>query len=179
MSRKSSETDKSQELKSESPLSVKNIVAGIIVTVIGGVILAYIIQDARFAPDLPTSSPSLSSLEPTPIRTQSVISTAPPNSTQIANATTVIVNIDEGNTISIYDGSLFISLNLVQMSQLINATIGAPGCVNQEITEARVGYAVIYECDKKYDIRLGSIKRRDSFFSVTFSAEFYVTQLEK
>lgn len=44
MPRKSSETDKSQELKSDSPLLVKNIVAGIIVTVIGGIILAYIIR---------------------------------------------------------------------------------------------------------------------------------------
>jgi len=35
---------------SDFPLSVKNIIAGILVTVIGGIILAYIIQDARFSP---------------------------------------------------------------------------------------------------------------------------------
>ena len=34
---------------SDNPLSIKNIIAGIIITVIGGVIVAYIIQDARFA----------------------------------------------------------------------------------------------------------------------------------
>lgn len=33
-----------------NPLSFKNLLAGIFVTVIGGIILAYIIQDARFAP---------------------------------------------------------------------------------------------------------------------------------
>jgi hypothetical protein len=34
---------------SDSPLSIKNLVAGILITVIGGIILAYIIQDARFS----------------------------------------------------------------------------------------------------------------------------------
>ena len=35
---------------SSRPLSLENILAGIIVTVVGGVILAFIIQDARFSP---------------------------------------------------------------------------------------------------------------------------------
>lgn len=40
--------------KSDNPLSLKNILAGIIITVVGGVILAYIIQDAIFSPQQPT-----------------------------------------------------------------------------------------------------------------------------
>ncbi len=36
--------------KPHDPLSVRNIVAGILITVVGGVILAFIIQEARFAP---------------------------------------------------------------------------------------------------------------------------------
>lgn len=36
--------------KSHNPLSLSYIVAGIFITVLGGLILAYIIQDARFAP---------------------------------------------------------------------------------------------------------------------------------
>lgn len=50
---------------SDNPLSFKNLLAGVIVAVIGGVILAYIIQDARFSPKestpetvIPTSTPS-------------------------------------------------------------------------------------------------------------------------
>lgn len=42
----------------DSPLSVKNIISGILITVIGGVILAFIIQDARFSPShTPTAVP--------------------------------------------------------------------------------------------------------------------------
>lgn len=35
--------------KHENPLSWKNLIAGIIITVIGGIILAFLIKDARFA----------------------------------------------------------------------------------------------------------------------------------
>ena len=54
---------------SNNPFSFKNILAGIIVTVIGGVILAYIIQDARFSPQQPTPIPPTQTLtlpSPTP-----------------------------------------------------------------------------------------------------------------
>jgi hypothetical protein len=39
--------------KSESPLSFKNILSGIIVTVVGGIILAYILQNANLTPKQP------------------------------------------------------------------------------------------------------------------------------
>jgi len=46
----------------EDPLSIRNIIAGIIITVIGGVIIALIIQDARFAPRS-TPTPDLTNQE--------------------------------------------------------------------------------------------------------------------
>jgi hypothetical protein len=92
----------------------------------------------------------------------------------------VVVDIDEKNTLGILDGKIFITVNsITRPYDNINATIGAPGCVNQEIKDVPIGYAVIYECDNKYDIRFGSVKRRDGFITVTFSVEFYVTELEK
>ncbi len=48
----------------EDPLSIRNIVAGILITVIGGVIIAFIIQDARFAPRQ-TPTPDLANQETT------------------------------------------------------------------------------------------------------------------
>ena len=44
---------------SNNPLSFKNLIAGIIVTVVGGVIVAYIIQDARFGRQSLTPHPQL------------------------------------------------------------------------------------------------------------------------
>ena len=168
----------SQEIRPESPLSFKNIFAGIIVTVLGGVILAFIIQDARFSPQ-PAENVSAPIPTVTPIRTQSVLSTLSPNSTQIANGSTVIVNIEEDNTLFVYDGKIFISVNFVNIGETISATIGSPGCANQEIKEAHIGYAVIYECDNKFDIRVGSIKSRDTWSARIWSVDFYVTELEK
>ena len=170
---------KHQEPKVENPLSLSNILAGIIVTVLGGIILAYIIQDARFSPNQGKPTPS-STFTPEAIRTQSALSTVPPNSTQIVNDSTVVVSIEEGNTASVFDGKIFITLNSIYpLDQTVYATIGSPGCANQEIKYAPIGYAVIYECGSIYDIRIGSITRRDKFVSVIWGAEFYVTQLEK
>ncbi len=48
----------------DNPLSLKNLLAGILVTLIGGVILAWIIQDARFAPaSEPISTSSTNSVK--------------------------------------------------------------------------------------------------------------------
>jgi hypothetical protein len=157
-----------QASKTESPLSFKNILAGLIVTVLGGVILAYIIQDARF------SAREINNLAPTstipPVGTQSIILTVLPDPRPIVNNSTMIFNIDEGNTLSIYDGKLFISVRNVYYTAA-TAVIGAPGCANQQITVGTVGSAVTYECGDKYDIRIGSIKRSSN------SVEFYVTKL--
>jgi hypothetical protein len=168
---------RNQESKTESPLSFKNIIAGIIVTVLGGLILAYIIQDARFSPNQ-VNSATVFIPTATPIRTQSVILTLSPNSTQIVNSSTVIVNIDNGNTVNVYDGKIFITVNLIYDGHTVRATIGAPGCVNQEIKDETIGYAIIYDCGNKYDIRIGSITRRDKLLSVILGVEFYVTELE-
>jgi len=43
-------------MNSSKPLSFENILAGIIITVIGGIILAYLIQDARFSPKIDEQS---------------------------------------------------------------------------------------------------------------------------
>ena len=44
---------------SNNPLSIKNIVAGLFVTVVGGILLAYILQEGRFAPTpAPVVTPS-------------------------------------------------------------------------------------------------------------------------
>jgi hypothetical protein len=59
----------------QNPLSLRNIIAGVIITVIGGIILAYIIQDARFAPPsvttqtnaLTVESPNTNSTNPTKV----------------------------------------------------------------------------------------------------------------
>jgi hypothetical protein len=50
--------------KSDNAFSLGNILAGIIVTVIGGVILAFILQDARFAPLPPTENEAIPSATP-------------------------------------------------------------------------------------------------------------------
>jgi hypothetical protein len=167
------------ESKVENPLSLKNIVAGVIVTVLGGVILAYIIQDARFSVNQAESVSTPLSV-PMSIRDHSIVSTLAPNSTRVTNSSTVIVTIDEEKTLAIFNEEIFISVNFINnFYNTIRATIGAPGCVNQEIKDVPIGYAVIYECNEKYDIRVGSIKSQDSFLTVTFSVEFYVTKLEK
>lgn len=51
--------------KSNNPLAFRNLLAGVIVTVIGGVILAYIIQDARFTPRSAPQTAPVPTLQPT------------------------------------------------------------------------------------------------------------------
>ncbi len=170
---------KNRKSKTENPLSFKNILAGLIVTVLGGIIVAYIIQDARFSSNQEKSNPTLTpAIEQ--IRTQSVILTLPPNSTQIVSNSTVIINIEQGKTVSIYDGKVFITITMVDLvTQSVSATIGSPGCANQAIKLAPIGYAFIYGCEERFDTRIASITRRDEFFSSILGVELYVTELEK
>jgi len=162
---------KKQEPKPESPLSFKSIVGGIIVTVLGGIILAYIIQDAKFS-----SNRIESATTPTSIRTPSTISTLAPNSSQVTNSSTVAVSVEDKNTVGVFDGDLFISVKFISIRfDTVDAIIGSPGCVNQEIKNMPIGSVAIYECGKKYDIRVGAVKWRNTSI---YSAEFYVTELE-
>ena len=167
-----------QKSNQENPLSLRNIVAGIIVTVVGGVILAFIIQDARFSPDR-NEKLLTPTLVVTPIRTQSVLSTPMPNSTQVVNSSTVRVSIDAGVTLLIYD-NLFITVKRIStFDKTVTAVIGAPGCTNQEFSEAHIGDAVIFECGEKYDIRVVSIGWRHlGFWEGSIPVvEFFVTKL--
>ncbi len=63
----------------QNPLSLRNIISGVIVTVIGGIILAFIIQDARFAPSSVTTLPNILTAES-------------PNTNSVNSAETVIPN---------------------------------------------------------------------------------------
>jgi len=162
--------------KSESPLSIKNLAAGIIVTVLGGLILAYIIQDARFSDKNSTNNEAQARML---TRTPSTITTIIPNSTQIVNSTTIIAIVEEDKTVDLYNGKIFISINSVNLfAENISATIGAPGCANQKISEAPIGYAVMYECNKKYDVRVGGINNQSGWWTSSQSVEFYISELE-
>jgi hypothetical protein len=50
------ETTKKESNPPSNPFSLRNILAGIMITIIGGVILAFIIQEGRFAPPTPTAT---------------------------------------------------------------------------------------------------------------------------
>lgn len=65
---------------SENPLALKNIFSGIIVTVVGGVILAFIIRDASSAPQLgttPTPKPTATTEEMIPTDTKQAPTSTP------------------------------------------------------------------------------------------------------
>ncbi len=61
----------------DNHFSFRNFLAGIIATVIGGVILAYIIQDARFAPAVPTPFTLNQTETPSPPNPMAISSSIP------------------------------------------------------------------------------------------------------
>lgn len=78
--------------ENNNPLSLKNLLAGIIITLVGGVILAWVIQDARFAPKSNFSSSD----------NQSKIIQMPPTPTQVI----AIPDFSRSSHVEIWLGSL-------------------------------------------------------------------------
>lgn len=117
---------------SNDPLSLRSIIAGVSVTVIGGVILAFIIQDARFAPAtstqslLPTYTPlaetrpsasitpgTTASIPPTEIRPLATITPGPTSTPSLLSPWISLGLIDYSiSQISILsDGTLYVGTN--------------------------------------------------------------------
>jgi len=80
----------------DSPLSFKNLLAGIIVTVIGGVILAVILQGGISSPNPPENAGNISNIVAEPPTVEPVITTAPLTDNVCVNAPVKRLSIGSG-----------------------------------------------------------------------------------
>ena len=88
---------KSSDQSSNNPLSIKNLLAGIIVTVVGGVILAFIFQSASSTPNVSDSAGSIANNVVTePPVVDPIVTTAPFTGNACVNAPAKRLSVGSG-----------------------------------------------------------------------------------
>ena len=82
---------------SSNPLSIKNLLAGIIVTVIGGIILAVVLQGALSNPNPPDNAGNLANnIQTEPPVVDPIVTTAPPADNACVNAPAKRLSVGSG-----------------------------------------------------------------------------------